>query len=868
MTLSSGTRLGPYQILDPLGAGGMGEVYRARDTRLGREVAVKVLPSELSADRTRLSRFEKEARSASSLNHPNIVTIHEIGQSDSRFFIVMELIEGATLREVLAEGPLPVRRLLQIATQVADGLAKAHAAGIVHRDLKPENVMVTPDGFVKILDFGLAKLTQPELESGQLTHAPTISAGTEPGVVMGTVGYMSPEQASGKPVDFRSDQFSFGSVLYEMATGKRAFHGNTGPETLAAIIREDPEPIASLNPKAPAPLRWIVERCLAKEPKERYASTEDLARDLATVRDHLSEASVAGETVALPVSRIRARIRLSAALFAVLAGLGAGYLAGKRARTSPPPSFHQLTYRRGTILSARFAPDGETVVYSAAWDGQPLQLFLKRPESPDAIPIALPSANILAVSPSGEMAIALDCRYTHAGVCSGTLARAAMTGGAPREIAEGVQQADWTSDGANLLVVRDVAGRGRLEFPLGKVLYETAGHISFPRLSPKGDWIAFLDHPLPADDRGTVAVVDLAGKKRTLSGEFESVEGIAWSPSGREIWFTAATSGLSRALYAVTLSGRQRVVARIPGGVKIHDMARSGRVLLARDTWRIGILGLPPGESKERDLSWLDGSFASDLSADGKTLLFEEQSEAAGPNYVVCLRKTDGSPAVRLGEGGAQALSPDGKWALSRLPSPDAPLVLLPTGSGERKLLKSEGVRIGYGAALWFPDGKRILVAGSEPGHGVRLYVQDLEGGKPRPITPEGVIANRIIGRFVSLSPDGKFVAAIGPDPKGALYPVDGGGPRPIPGLEAGEFPLRWSADGRWLYVRKPDELPARVFLIEVDTGRRMLWKELMPGDSAGVGRIYTILLTPDGKSYAYDYERSLSDLYLAEGLK
>src|SRR5512135_1471940 len=290
MPLSSGERLGSYEILGPLGAGGMGEVYRARDTRLSREVAVKVLPAELASDVGRLRRFEKEAQAASALNHPNIVTIYEIGTSDSRSYIAMELVSGKTLRELLFPGPLPVKRSLQIGVQIAEGLAKAHEAGVVHRDLKPENIMVTKDGLVKILDFGVAKLRSAAGESGEETNIPT-ETGTRPGVILGTAGYMSPEQAGGQPIDFRSDQFSLGSILYELVSGKRAFQGKTGVDTLAAILNEDPQPLADLSPQAPAPLRWIVERCLAKTPEGRFGATWDLARDLATVRDHLTEAA-------------------------------------------------------------------------------------------------------------------------------------------------------------------------------------------------------------------------------------------------------------------------------------------------------------------------------------------------------------------------------------------------------------------------------------------------------------------------------------------------------------------------------------------------------------------------------------------------
>ena len=346
MTLPVGSRLGPYEILAPLGAGGMGEVYRARDARLGREVALKVLPAELSDNADRLSRFEQEARSASALNHPNIVTVHDIGRSDSTSYIAMELVDGRTLRELSAPGALPVRRVLAIACQIADGLAKAHAAGIVHRDLKPENVMVSKDGFVKILDFGLAKLVEPE--SGGVSVMPTLAKPeTHPGVVMGTVGYMSPEQASGEPLDFRSDQFSFGSILYEITTGQKPFQRKTAAETMSAIIREDPEPIGKVRAEAPPPLRWIVERCLAKDPEERYVSTRDLARELASVRDHASEITSGAETPVdlspRPLKRVRRSTVLAGALLLLLAGSVAGWQSTLK---STPPGRSAAWMRR------------------------------------------------------------------------------------------------------------------------------------------------------------------------------------------------------------------------------------------------------------------------------------------------------------------------------------------------------------------------------------------------------------------------------------------------------------------------------------------------------------------------------------------
>jgi predicted Ser/Thr protein kinase/dipeptidyl aminopeptidase/acylaminoacyl peptidase len=865
MSLSQGTRLGPFEVTAPLGAGGMGEVYRARDTRLGREVAVKVLSAEFSADTDRRTRFEQEARAASALNHPNIVTIYEIGGSDSTIYIAMELVEGKTLREVLQGTPLPVRRLLDLAFQMADGLAKAHAAGIVHRDMKPDNVMVSRDGSVKILDFGLAKLLKEQPDDQ--TSAPTAHH-TVAGTVLGTVGYMSPEQASGKVVDFASDQFALGSILYEMATGKRAFQRGTSAETLTAIIREDTEPIGQLNASVPAPLRWIVERCLQKDPHDRYASTRDLARDLKGVREHLSEASATGEAPAGvgPASpRRKRRLGLiGATAAAIVAALVGGMFLERHRAKAGPPSYQQITFGRGTIRSARFAPDGQTIIFSAAWDDNPLKLFLKHPSSPDSLPLELPSANLLGISSSGEMAIAVSCRSNHPGVCRGTLARAALTGGAPRDVAEGIQDADWAPDGQGFMVVRDVAGKSRIEFPMGKVLYETSGHVTYARLSPKADRIAFLDHEFSADDAGTVAVIDLSGKKTTLTSRWASEHGLAWSPSGEEIWFTATEAGANRSLYAVTLAGRLRVVTRVPGGLKLHDIARSGRVLLTRESPRVGILGLMQGDTRERDLSFLDYSFASDLASDAQLLLFDEEGEAGGANYTVHIRKSDRSPVVRLGEGNALALSPDGRWALSMMPVANSPFFLLPTGTGDRREVGTPGISPEQ-AAAWLPDSRHFLFAGTEAGHGVRLYLQGIDGEKPRPIGPEGILT--ALPGF-TVSSDGKRVAAIGPDHQGLLVPLDGGEALPLPGVEEGEVPLRFSPDGRSVYLWKRGDVPARVSRLDIETGKREVWKNLLPADPAGVERISNVLVTSDGKAYAYCYARLLSDLFIVEGLE
>jgi len=766
----------------------------------------------------------------------------------------MELVEGKTLREMLAEGPLPSKKLLDLAVQVAEGLAKAHDAGLVHRDLKPENLIVSKDGFAKILDFGLAKLAETTSADGLSALATVAGApGTVPGTVMGTVGYMSPEQASGRTVDFRSDQFSFGSILYEIATGKRAFQRSTGAETLTAIIREEPEPVGQANPRVPAPVRWIVERCLAKEPEERFASTKDLARDLRSLRDHLSETS-ASETIAVAAPAHRKVPAWLATAAALILGLALGVagvklLAGARPSSNAAPQ--RLTFRHGTIVSARFAPDGRSVVYAAAWDGKPIALYTTRAESPESRALGLPPASLLSVSPAGDLAVSLGWRPTIGWETLGTLARVSLEGGAPREILEDVMDADWSPDGKELAVVRETGPTRRLEFPIGKRLYDSVGWISNPRVSPDGKLIAVIDHPQRGDNLGRVLVFDADGKKR-LDGP-PAVTGLAWSRDGKEVWFTGIIN-----LSAVTLSGRVREVANFMGLATLHDISRDGRALVSRNTWRREIVGLAPAETAERNLTWLDWSFPTALSADGRMVLFDEQNLAA---YLAYLRKTDGSPAVLLGQYHSIDLSPDGKWALVT-DQDGREMTLLPTGAGQARKLPPSGLTIQ--GAQFLPDGHRILSVGSEPGRGTRLWVQDVDGGKPRPITPEGVslaVANPI-------SPDGKAITARGPDRRFMLYPSEPGEPRPVPGLQNGEIPIRWNGDGRAIWVYRPNEVPTKVYRLDVTTGERTLWKELTPPDPAGVLLIGPILMTPDGKSYVYSYRRTLDELFFVEGLR
>jgi Tol biopolymer transport system component len=529
-------------------------------------------------------------------------------------------------------------------------------------------------------------------------------------------------------------------------------------------------------------------------------------------------------------------------------------------RIPAPVEYNQLTFRQGTVSSGRFTPDGESVVYAAAWEGNPTELFTARPGAPESRTLGLPTAEVLSVSASGEMAILLDARYTLGFQRSGTLARAPLAGGVPRQVLDDVQDADWAKDGSGLAVVRAVEGRYRLEYPIGKVLYETSTWVSSSRFSRDGRRIGFIDHPLSGDNRGRIAVVDLDGTMKALTEPFNSAEGLAWSPDGSEIWFTAGKTGNLLSLYAVDLAGRQRMVAGMPVSLSLYDVAANGRVLVSRNNWRRGILGLAPGESVERDLSWLDWSRPSDLSGDGHELLFEEQGQGGGPAYSVYLRKTDGTPAVKLGEGYSLGLSPDGRWAATTPVDNADRITFVPTGAGEVRTVPLAG--LSTGSAIWHPDGRRLLLQAAETGHLPRLFVIDQGGGAPKPITEE---APGIQG---AISPDGKWIAVASSSGPGRIIPFEGGEARPLPGVGAGDVILRFSDDGRAVFVTRPAGLPARIERVDVATGQRSLWKELIPIDRAGLVDLGFYQISADGRSYVYSYRRNISTLYVGTGVR
>jgi len=847
MALARGTRLGPYEIEVPIGAGGMGEVYRARDPRFERDVAIKVLPPAFAADADRLRRFEQEARTTGALNHPNILTVFDLGTHEGSPYLVCELLEGQTLRERVQEGVLPQRKAIDYAQQTARGLAAAHTKGIVHRDLKPENLYITKDGRVKILDFGLARVV-----GGDATRAETV---TQEGTILGTVGYMAPEQVRGQPADARSDLFAFGAILYEMLGGRRAFGGGSAADVLSAILKEEPPELAT----AGMGLERIVRRCLEKNPEERFQSASDVAFALETM------SGVATPSAAVPApSR---RWMPIAVVAAVAVGLAAAFWAGWSAAPVPVPTFHRLTFRRGVVLSARFAPEGQSVVYGASWDGQPPELFSARPGSPESRSLGLPNADVVSIASSGEMALLANPMNRLTGNWEAqALSRASLAGGGSREVVKEARVADWSPDGKSLAVVRVVEGRNRIEFPMGAKLYETADFIGALRVSPDGTRLAFAERPQGFGTDWSIAVLDRGGAKRSLgSGGTGDFVDLAWGPDGKEIWYDARLGGEPE-VRAVTLTGRHRVVARIAAPVRLFDIAADGRVLLARLHLRAALAGVPPGERQERDLSWLDSTELDGLTPDGKTLVVTEFGEGGGAGrWSVYLRKVDGSPAVRLGEGQAFDLSPDGLWVLSMRRSTPPQLVLLPTGAGEAVTLQT-GRITDFNWAAWLPDGRRVLFNGAEPGRNSRIWALDVPGGAPRPITPEGTTIQLGV---TAIPPNGRAVAAQEVrSRKVLLYPLEGGEPREIHGAEPQDRPAHWSSDGRFLYVVGAAAWPARVYRIELSTGRRELWKEIVLADPAGVTGLWGVRLAAGETAYYYSYMRELSDLYVVEGLR
>ncbi len=865
MPLTPGTKLGNYEILSELGAGGMGEVYRARDPKLGRDVAVKVLPELFAQDENLLARFEREARAVAALSHPNILAIYDFGSEAGHAYAVTELLEGETLRERLGGDALSTRKAIEYGAQVARGLAAAHEKGITHRDLKPENLFVTHDGRVKILDFGLAKTQGLETATKDSdSSAPTRAAVTDPGVVLGTVGYMSPEQVRGERVGHRSDIFSFGSILYEMLAGRRAFQRDTSAETMTAILKEEPPELSGLDGVPPPALERIVHRCLEKKPGERFQSAYDLA---------FAIESVSRESETAPVERAirkpQGRTIVAAALGLLLMVAAYWLVRGSGAPGGAPLlSYERLTFRRGTVYAAQFDPGGRDVIYTASWDGQVPEIYATLPGTRASRALGFSGADVLSVSPNGEMALlrkAAVLAWEDAG--RGTLALSTASGSAAREISEDVVLADWTADGERLAVVRLINGQHQVELPIGTVLYETTNAVDSLRVSPQGNVLAFGEKARGYATNWSVVFLELDGETRRFDTGFRGdFIDLAWSPHGGEVWFDTSLGG-EPDLHAMSLTGEVRLLARSAIPLRILDVARDGRALVARTNVRFGVMGVAPGETVEREFSWLDSTEVDGISGDGRTLLLTEFGEGGGEGWSVYLRNVDGSPAVHLGEGAAFDLSPNGEWALTLRRGEPGSLVLLPTGPGTPIVVENTTI-VEFFTASFVSDENEVVFAGSEEGAPLRWFRQAVPSGEPQPITGEVQTGQASVSLGTSpVSPDGSMLAAA-KDGVIALYPLDGGEPRALDDVPASMRVIRFTPDGRFLYVREPVGRSQKVHRIEIETGRRELWKTIAPSDPTGLEEIYAVQISDDGECYYYTFIRTYSDLYLVEGLR
>ena len=853
MPLSNGERLGSYVVLNPVDSGGMGEVYRGRDTRLERDVAIKILPEAFLHHPDRLRWFARESKTLAALSHPNILAIFDVGTQGGVPYIVTELLRGHTLRECLRNGPLPRRTVVEYGAQIAKGLAAAHSKNVVHCDLKPENIFITTDNQLKILDFGLAKPAPAKAETqAAANEATTITGKTESiEIVIGTPSYMSPEHMRRATVDARSDIFSVGAILYEMLFGKVAFRARTHVETMNAVLHDEPAKLS--DPSASLPPGWdnILRRCLEKNPELRFQSASDLAFAI----EKLSEQPT-GRSGRKGVSEWW---KLAAGLTAVLVLLAAGWWAAVHLRENVGPTFRQLIFGRGYIGSARFTPGGESVVYGAAFGGQPRQLFLTRLDGQSSRPMDLP-ADILGISQHGEMAISLGRHNFYNWMTKGDLAVAPLSGGAaPRKLKVVVCDGDIAANGS-LAIVRYGGAMQTLEFPIGKVLFSTSGWVSAPRISPSGDAIAFLEHPLLGDDRGYVSVVDLSGKAKRLTGEWTSETGLAWSAAGDEIWFTSSTRAEQQILRAVNRSGRLRTVLATLTQLTLQDIAKNGGVLLTSE--RIST-EVAMGQRNAKSVHSLDvadeDAGIHGLSDDGSSAALVYSGTAGGEDYKTLVVRNDGSEPVVLGDGDPAGISPDGKWILSLIPSDPSKIILYPTEAGEPRRLDLGSVRWLAGSTSWSHDGSKVVFTGTEPGKRPRVYLLDPTSGATQAITPE-----QTSGPL--LTPDGQKVLVKDKLMVFSIYPVQGGEPEPTKGITDADMPLRWDDVGRTIYVWDRT-LPVKIYRLDPRTGKREFWLEINPPDPSGLLYGY-IVLSPDGQSYAYHFRRVLTNLFLAQNLR
>jgi serine/threonine protein kinase len=841
-----------YRIDRELGAGGMATVYLAEDLKHNRKVAVKVLKPELAVA-IGAERFLAEIKTTANLQHPHILALHDSGEVNGTVFYVMPYIEGESLRDRLdREKQLPVDDAVRIATEVADALQYAHEHGVIHRDIKPENILLQR-GHAVVADFGIA-LAASKTGGARMT---------ETGMSLGTPTYMSPEQAMGaREVDARTDIYSLGCVLYEMLVGEAPFVGPTAQSIVAKVITETPKSLTGQRHTVPPHVDATVQKSLEKLAADRFASAAAFAESL---RDGGSALRASGHRSAYPAAESRSTsgnvARWGTALLVGAVLIAAAYAAGRRASSTSSTAgltMDQLTYSQQAIFSARYTSNGE-VVYSAADTGSAPRIYMLTSTYPQPRAVSDTATNLLAVSRKDEMAVLVGVVNRHHRVFTGTLARMPVSGGMPRELMTNVHDADWSPDGSQLAVAHDVNGKDRLEYPIGTVLYESPGQLSDLRVSSDGQHVAFTEHPEKGDDRGAVGVVDLKGNHKVLSPQYPSIEGLAWTAGDKTIAYGESTNGGLNRVSEVTLDGEVHPGSPGVGNAVIMDIGSDGKRLILRTDAFNRLWSKRASDNAPKDLSWLDITFFPILSGDGSLLVFGDGSSISGNNYSVMLRRTDGSPAVRLGEGADYSVSRDKQWVLSAVPSTPTKLMMYPIGAGTARQVDN-GEFIGLVAASFLGDGSRVVVCGNEPKHAVRCYVKALANGSFRPITPEGV-SNEVP------SPDGNFIVSMTSDGCREFSTNDGTS-RKVPGIAPDDEVLRYSPDGRFLWTRRPGFQPVHIEQVDIRTGAR---SALLPDFSqprAGVLGVGYVALADDPHSYAYTEREAASYLFELKGAK
>lgn len=861
-----GERFGPYDILGPLGSGGMGIVFRARDTRLGREVALKTLPPESVSDPARLQRFEQEARAASALNHPNVLAVFDVGREGDTPFLVTELLAGETLRERLKHGPLPARRVIELATQIAHGLAAVHEKGIVHRDLKPDNLFITRDGQVKILDFGVARTAESATPpTGTLPL-------TQSGAVMGTAGYMAPEQVRGRVADARSDLFALGAILYECLSAQLAFPGETPVERGYAILNAEPRELDA-RLAVPAPLLRVMRRCLEKTPEQRFQH----ARDLVYALEAISEPS--GPAPVVPTAPTRSRAPWLAALGGAALVAAIAVVAWPVPEPVAPPepapviTSRRVSFRNGSIFNARFTADGRGIAYSAAFEEDPPRTWVGVLDGAELRPASAAGTMLFDVSARDEVLTgAPPTEEKESGL---VLSRASLVGTASRPLYQNVKWADL-GPGDLLVLTRHTEDSGYVvECPPGNRLVTSRDMLAMARLSPDGKYIAYQRHPVSGDDRGSIEIIDRAGKQLASSKQAWTLEGLAWTPDSKEVWFSAGYESVSRQLFGMTLTGVERRVYSGPSSLRLLDIDARGRVLVVSGLSRSRMFGRLNGEKRERSLSWLDGSMPIALSDDGKAILFLEGYGPAGTEVQTWFRRfgeRDETPwMVSIGWG--RALSPDKRWAIVAPTPPFQTLRLVPIETGEPRDLPP-GVHNAITAVHFFPNGTAIAFSARDDKGKGHLFVQSLLTGpeavgidpKPRQV---GALALHLVA---PPSPDGKWLVGKSRDLGVTLVDVETGEGKPLPGLLPGDLPLQWSTDGKALWVSRPGrslfDISSQLLRYDLATAKLTPNGVIQPPDLVGMGHIKQGVVAPDGKQYVYTVHQELNELILIEGVR